>query len=245
MKKKILYLGLVLIFGASGGIFPAAAADVALYDMAFYVDGIFYESRSASPSTDPTTMTLPANLNVSGFNLTTGLGTLVWTTSTPGYHKFLSFFDHEIDEAINSFFNETGKTLGSLQVPPPSPLFWQIDEPGYTVGDIYNEFKNATYENENMFGATILGQEDVSMGIGRDFTLDNNQRAIFTLVLGTTPPPLGVNALWQYDPESDASVFLSESYEVRNTSVTPIPGTLILMVSGLAGLTALRLKLRR
>ena len=89
MKKKFLYLGLVLIFGASGGICPAAAAVVGLYDMAFYVDGTYYESQAVG--TDPTTMALPANLNVSGFDQTTGLGTLVWTTSTPGYtNSFLS-----------------------------------------------------------------------------------------------------------------------------------------------------------
>ena len=80
------------------------------------------------------------------------------------------------------------------------------------------------------------------MGIGRDFTLGVNEMAIFTLVLSTTAPT-GIY-LQQYDPDSNASVFLSEKFEIKPTGVVPIPGALLLMGGGLARL-ALRLRLRK
>ena len=82
------------------------------------------------------------------------------------------------------------------------------------------------------------------MGIGRDFTLGVNEMAIFTLVLSTTAPGPGIAALEQYDPDSNASVFLSEKFEIKPTGVVPIPGALLLMGGGLARL-ALRLRLRK
>lgn len=224
---------------------PAAATEINLYDLAFYVDGNFYEAMQVGET--PLSMSLPAGLNTSAFDRATGLGTLVWTTSTPGYHKFLSFFDHEIDEATNTFFNETGRTPGPtpLSTQRGQPWFWQIDEPGFAAlpGDIYNEFKEGTYENENF--SAVRGSDDVSMGSGLQFDLASNQMFTLRLVLGENAP-VGVDwYLEQYDPDSNASVFLSASYEINQTGVVPVPGTLLLLGSGLAGLAALRLKLRK
>ncbi len=246
MKRIILYLCLVLLMGAGLGGSPAGATEYNLFELAFNVDGTIYDnlppqgSRSLSPP-----LSLPSGLNSAGFDFSTGLGTLVWTTSTPGYHKFLSFFDHEIDETTNTYFNEIGKTYGPLQLPPPGPWYWQIDEPGYTVGDIYNEFLVATFENENKSAAR--GPDDVSMGIGRDFTLASGEMAILSLVL-TTNEPVGHDALWQFDPDSNngagASIYLYATFATVPT-VVPLPGTLLLLGSGLAAMAGLRLKLRK
>ena len=228
MKKIILCLSLLLLIGAGLQVSPAPAAVINLFEYNFNVNG--------------TISTTPVGLDSSLFNSTTGLGTLTWKTSTPGSYAFFSFFDHEIDEGTNTFFNETAKGHGNLpSYNPLGPWFWQMEEPGWVWGDLYREFSNLNYENKN--GMTNPHEfDDVAMGIGRKFDLAAGQQAIIALTLGLTAP----NSEWyleQFDPDSKASIYFSANFETGPNGVVPLPGTLLLLGIGLLTMAGLRLKL--
>ena len=91
--------------------------------------------------------TLPANVDDSGFDFTTGLGALSLKISIPGNHHAAFFVDHEIDESMNTFFNEFGDAVGT----PAAGQSWEIDEPGFNppFGDIFTNFEVNSLENSN------------------------------------------------------------------------------------------------
>jgi hypothetical protein len=247
MKKTILCLCLLLLTGAGLQASPVAAVEITPFEMAFNVNGAIYDNfYDYSSGTIPSPASLPPGMNAAGFNLATGLGTLTWATSTPGSYSFFSFFDHEIDETTNTYFNETARAHGSPPAyNPAGPWFWQMEDPGWNGGDLYHEFSVLNYENKNAFidnnGIQLYG--DVGMGIGRKFDLAAGQQAIITLTLGQTPPASGWY-LEQFDPDSHEFIFFSADFTVQGAPV-PLPGTLLLLGSGLAAMAGLRLRLRK
>jgi hypothetical protein len=70
---------------------------------------------------------------------------------------FISFLDVEIDESINTFFNELASTSGALA---PGQGF-EADEPGFLFGDIYDNALLGTLDNTNSFPPA----DDVSMAL--------------------------------------------------------------------------------
>jgi hypothetical protein len=213
MKKIILCLSLLLLIGAGLGGPPAAATDITLFDWGFNVNSTVYLRPGP----------LPGGLNTSSFDFSTGLGTLTWTTNNVGANKFIAFFDHEIDEGTNTFFNEFGSVSGA----PGAGQSWEIDEPGYVFGDIYDNFLAATLDNTN--GVPDSAPDDVSMAMGWDFLLKPGETAAISLYLSGTAPGSGFY-LEQFDPDSQASIFLSSSLDIQPI---PLPGAVYLMGSGL------------
>jgi len=199
---------LFTVLGFSG----ASAVTINLYDWAFNVDGTTFEFVNGD--TMPTTGTL-----------TNGLGTLTWSTSAPGSHTFIAFFDHEIDEAINTFFNEYGEAINT-----PAIQSWEIDEPGYIFGDIYGNVLAGALDNTN--SVPNGSEDDVSWAMGWDFTLASGESALINLTISETAPTSGFY-LAQTDPESNASIYFSSSLK---TEVIPEPATIMLVGAGLAGL---------
>ncbi len=190
MKKlaAVIALSLCLAFNVS----PASASSV-LYDWAFNLDGEIYEDWRSDI------------LPMSGDLDENGLGTLTWNTDVPGPHRFIAFFDYEIDQAENTFFNSNGQ---SVNLPPPE-LHWEIDEPGYTFGDIYDHVIDPSLPQLDNTTAMATGfEDDVSMAVGFDFTLNAGDSAMVTLVLSDTEPSNGFY-LEHHDPVSQASVYLS------------------------------------
>jgi hypothetical protein len=213
MKKLILCLSLLFLFGAGMGASPAAAADISLFESAFYMNGI-----TSTPTSDAL------------FDYTTGLGILTWTVNTAGNYNFIAFFDHEIDESINTFFNEYGAVSGTAA----AGQSWEIDEPGYVFGDIYNNVLAGTLDNTN--GVPSSAPDDVSMAMGWDFVLNAGETATISIYLSAIQPVSGFY-LEQTDPDSDASgasIYLSSSLAVGGGNPVPLPGAIYLMGSGLA-----------
>ena len=97
----------------------ASATAINLFEYAFNIDGAF-----ASPLLGDT---VPAGVNLAGFDTDTGLGTILVSVVGTGAHFVGLFVDHEIDEEENTFFNEVGDTGGS----PAANQSWEIDEPGF------------------------------------------------------------------------------------------------------------------
>jgi hypothetical protein len=193
----------------------ASAAVLTLADYAFNVDGVL------------TPGAFPAGVNGAAFDTTTGLGSVQVTVSDPGAHYVGMFVDHEVDEAINTFFNELGAAIGA----PAAGQSWELDEPGWINGDIYDNLTAGTLDNAigvSLYGNTVF-PEDVSMAMAYDFALGAGESAQLTFTLGLVPPAGGFY-LMQNDPDSAASIYFSSTL-----TIIPEPGLAWLPLA-LAGL---------
>jgi hypothetical protein len=204
----IMLLGLVVPM--------ASAATIDLAEYGFNLNGAITTPSDA----------LPGYINDSGFNWTTGLGNITATVTGAGNYSFIAYFDHEIDEATTTVFNEYG--VGGTPVAGQS---WEIDEPGWTYGDIYDNFLAGSLDNTN--GVPFSSPDDVSMALGYNFTLTAGQTATIAFYLNTTAPTSGFY-LQQTDPDSGVNIYFSSNLNITggNTSV-PEPSMLMLMLSGL------------
>ncbi|MBI4847457.1 MAG: PEP-CTERM sorting domain-containing protein [Nitrospirae bacterium] len=214
-KYLVILIALVVIAVAASG---ATAATIGLFDWAFNVDGATYEFANGD------------SMPTSGV-LVGGLGTLTWSTSTAGNHNIIAFFDHEIDEELNTYFNEYGDTSGS----PAAGQSWEIDEPGYVFGDIYDNVLSGFLDNMN--GVPSTSPDDVSMALGWDFSLLTGESADIEFILSDIAPSSGFY-LAHTDPRSQATIYYSSNLEISGGGPTPVPepGTVMLLGSGIAGL---------
>lgn len=198
----------------------ANAAVIALFDYGFNIDG----TTIFKPGP------LPSAIDTSGFDFGTGLGIVDVTISGAGLHYVGGFFDHEIDESINTFFNEFGSASGA----PAAGQSWEIDEPGYIFGDIYDNFLDSTLDNSNAipFGSP----DDVSMAMGWDFTLALGEEALISFaIIDFLSVPASPFFLTHHDPDSGESIYLSSTLDIRLSPI-PVPAAIWLFGSGLLGL---------
>ena len=224
--KKNVFSSLALAAVLATASLSAQAALIGLFDYGFNIDG----TVSLPTLGDP----VPAAVDISAFDDITGLGSIRITLSGAGAHSVDAFFDHEIDEAINTFFNESGAVSGVAA----AGQSWEIDEPGWVTGDIFENFEASALDNgigTSIYGDTVF-PEDVSMALGWDFTLAVDQTALIDLVISETAP-LGGLYLTHTDPDSQASIYLSSSLDIRGGGQQiPAPATLLLRAVGLAAL---------
>lgn len=192
-------------------------ADIVLAESGFRLDGA---------SVAPTSSTIDG----------TGLGTAIFTVTGAGSHSFDAFFDHEIDTTLNTYFNESGSQHGSLA----TGQSWEIDEPGYVFGDIFDNFEDSLLDNTNAVPVTI--EDDVSMAIGWDFTLAVGQTAEITMLLSLTEPESFY--LRHFDAASNIAIYFSSALDIQTDNSggnnVPEPSILLLLSSGLLALRGLR-----
>ncbi len=226
MKNKMsvpLMLGIAL----SINTLSAQAGVIALDDWAFNVDGTLSENYYSDPM--PTTGSLDSS----------GLGTLSMGFSGVGNHSFTAFFDFDIDESKNTFYNESGATVGTLA----TGQSWEIDEPGYNNGDIYEHLQDGVLDNG--IGTSTHGNtafpDDVSMAMDWDFVLNANEEALVTLYLASTLPAVTPGFyLQQTDSVSPDTVYFWSTLSIHDTSNVPEPGALFLLSAGLMGFAGIR-----
>jgi hypothetical protein len=234
MKKiRIAFLVLLLTgFGVSG----ASATIFNVFEYKSNMDGTIVHYYPPSPN--PPTLDLP-------FDIDTSITPVSWpaiaiTFTGTGAHNSLFYFDIEIDELANTFFNEYAGTGGARA----AGQSWEIDEPGYVFGDIYTNFTNGTLDNGN--GVPSTAPDDVAMALGWNFILAAGETATVVYRLSDTAPTSSFY-LKQTDPDSQADIYFYSTLDIRGGGEPiPEPGTLMLLGSGLLGLIGLgRKKLMR
>ena len=94
--------------------FSANAGPINLEEWVFNIDGAITESYFGD--------SLPGD----GTLNEDGLGSFSFDIEGAGNHSVIGWFDFEIDESINTFFNESGQAVGTAR----TNQSWEIDEPG-------------------------------------------------------------------------------------------------------------------
>jgi hypothetical protein len=226
-----------------------------LQDYLFNVNGTSYCPDAACGG-----QLLPAGLDASSFDFSTGLGTLIWTFApgAAGAYFLDAFFDHSLDAP---FFDEFGTANGS----PAAGVSWQIDEPGFGDGNrLGTIFDNATanmLDNTNHVPGTAsnflntcggngggapnpASNNDVSLAMGFNFVLTADQQVVITLATGTLRP-IGGFFLQQTNPGGSPDLFLTGSLDITSQpEAVPEPATLLLVGSGFLAASRRRRQMR-
>jgi len=149
--------------------------------------------------------------------------------------RFFSFLDVEIDTPVNTFFNEYGEISGTMGsgTADADPDMWEIDEPGFVFGDIFDNLQRGALDNIN--AVPVGSPEDVSMALG--FLLGDLaplESATVNIFLSEQENSIGSLALTHLDldPSSDTTITLSGESTVPVAPI-PEPSTLLLLGSGL------------
>jgi len=222
MIARLKQFGTVAIAAVAMALASASAEagiiNLDLFEWAVDIDGAVADSAFSDP--------IPAGVNIAGFDTNIGLGTVTVSLSGAGSHHVGLFVDHEIDEPTNTLFNEYGSTTGSAA----AGQSWEIDEPGYVFGDIYDNFYLSSLDNTNGVPAALA--DDVSMALAWDYILSPLESSLVSFTVSDVAPGSGFY-LMQNDPDSQYSLYFTSSLAVRTV---PEPATVFLMGVGLAAL---------
>ena len=156
--------------------------------------------------------------DISGFNTTTGLGVIKGTiqaTGSPQSGGLFFYFDHEINQETNTFFNEyvTVAGLGGLGN-GKDPNTWEADEPGFFeappgqelpahFGDIFSNVQDGNLDNQNTLAVGLpFTPNDPALAVGwENLSLDGTQSASFAIYISEDGSvlPGSLFALTQHD----------------------------------------------
>ena len=158
------------------------------------------------------------------------------TTSTVVYSNiaFFVFLDAEIDETVNTFYNEFGTTSGSAGFDVADPSQWQIDEPGFQNGLLLRNLLAGALSNSNSVPQTALNDVAMSLGFTRNLLWPGDTMRVRVMV-SETNHALGSFALLQHDQLDTAAVVALSGQASRgglsgtifgdsNTNGVPDPG---------------------
>ena len=125
------------------------AATIELFDVEWNLDGMI------------TTLGGSTAVDISHFDSSTGLGTVIVKVGGPGPHFVGMVVDHEIDQlGPGGFTNEFGDVQGT----PASGRSWEIDSPGFPFGDIFLNLEAGQLDTTNSIPSTM--PDDVAMALG-------------------------------------------------------------------------------
>lgn len=143
------------------------------------------------------------------YTFTNGTGALL------GGVTFLSYLDADIAAALNSFFNEFGEVSGAAGAGDPDSF--EIDEPGFFFGDIFDNLRLGALDDAN--AVPVGSPEDVAMALG--FSLGDlvpGATATIQVMISSAGDRLGGFWLTHRDAGSQTTVTFS-----GNRSITGLP----------------------
>lgn len=236
MKKNLFLVCAVFLLLGMGASRAFAQDTPSLQDIWFNVNGS--STELAAPG-----------VNLGGYNMGTGLGTITFTDLNVGAGYFNTWWDEEVGVP---FFNEFGATGGVLS---DANETWEIGD-NY-LSNIFNDAAAGALTNTNYLpegGDNFLGTCDPGSGpcngdattaLGYAFNVASGDEEIVTLKVSQTAPSSGFY-LQQTNPSEDSensgtigNVYFSLSAEEIPVNSgppppTPEPSTWLLMLTGLA-----------
>ena len=167
-----------------------------------------------------------------------GLGQLTWeftnnTATTLFGVNLFGYLDGEIDSDLNSSFNEYGQFVsvsgvGSADTDPDS---WEIDEPGFVFGDIYDNLFLGQLDNSN--GVPLGAEDDVSLALGFEL---GDILAGDTWLLALTISEENIGGLFHGDDHSGTGIYMNGSVTIDRATPVDEPAPFYLFLMGLTGL---------
>lgn len=229
-------------FGAAGqgGIINGQSFDIGPGGVVFEVDGFVniggqdLNGGTSGTSAQLSVDSLPAGLDYSFSSSLSDANTDItltysFTNNTGAAIadlRFISFLDAEIDEVINTFFNEVAATNGVLA----AGQGFEADEPGYLFGDISSNILAGSLDNSNIFPPA----DDVSMALSfQAALLGVDETFIIEIMISEDGDTLGSFSILQTDPESSPATTITYSGEARIVGeVIPEPNAALLFGVG-------------
>jgi hypothetical protein len=147
--------------------------------------------------------------------------------------SFFGFLDADIDEPLNTFFNESGALVSVLGTGAGDTAVdsWEIDEPGFVFGDVFDNLLDGVLDNSN--GVPAGSEDDVSLALGFDIgTLSSGQSLLATFVISLE----NIGGLNQTDPDSNTTFYYNGSVALQDIGVVPAPAAVWLFGTALIGL---------
>jgi hypothetical protein len=143
------------------------------------------------------------------------------TTTAFSDVQFFVMLDAEIDEAINTFFNEYGTAVGQpgQGIGDSTPSQWQIDEPGFQTGTLFRNLFLGSLDNSNSIPQSALN--DVAMGLGFSLgTLNPGAATTVRVMISEAGNSLGSFALVHRDNAVASTTVITLSGLVGSLSGT-------------------------
>lgn len=233
-----------LIIGVSSGLISFPSQAYVIYDLgAFvhssslgdlslsYLDGVQNDFPGSGVD-----MTFSNNLDADN------LGQVIWrfTNNTGATLLDVSLFgylDGEIDPDVNSSFNEYGQLIsvdgtGADDVNPDS---WEIDEPGFVFGNIYDNLFYGALDNSNAVG--VGSEDDVSLALGFELG-DIFAGETWELILNISEADIG--GLFHGDADSGKGIYFNGEARIDRVISVDEPTPLALLFIGILGTVLVR-----
>ena len=186
-----------------------------------------------------------AEVAATGIDGATGFGTRNFTFTAAGSYQVRSFFDLDLDVATTGFSYEFGRTYNSAD----PRMSWEVDEPGYWVGNLYEHFLGPGFDRTigtDGFASELL-PDDVAVGMGWDFDLGTGYLANLAFTASEEAPSSGFYIAQYEGYGSYAPVYYYGTLEILpvGEQVVPEPSTFLLLGTAMGGLALCRRKSKR
>jgi hypothetical protein len=186
-------------------------------------------------------------VNVSGLNLSSGLGTITYSSTALGAQYFGLFLDMDNDLKTSTAFEDQGSASGT----PFSGETWEIGDSTGSSPDPFDDANHDTLANANtMTESPQIG--DVAFGLGFDYTMPSAGTETISITSSLTAPRSGFY-LEQWNVQDVQNGVSQPNYLYATESFAPagLPGvpdggsTMTALAMGMMALAGLKYRFAR